>query len=144
MARLEIGEVLRTAGICGVEVQIVLGIVPWNVAARDQIGEGITRCPGEFAGFAKGQYALSVEGDGKFAAKARFNLGVREPQAGCHGFGDVETENHGVPAYCLDSTLLCAEMTVLSRGSVHQASSAGTRRAGTLACSQRKIRAGIR
>jgi hypothetical protein len=59
MARLEIGEVL-TAGICGVEVQIVLGIVPWNVAARDQIGEGITGCPGKFAGFAKGQDALSV------------------------------------------------------------------------------------
>ena len=96
MARLEIGEVL-TAGICGVEVQIVLGIVPWNVAARDQIGEGITGCPGKFAGFAKGQDALSVEGDGKFAAKAWFDLGDREPHAGCHGFGDVEMKSHRVP-----------------------------------------------
>ena len=105
MARLEIGEVLLTEGICGVEVQVVLGVVPWNVPARDQISKGITRRPGEFAGFTKGQDALRVEGNGKFATKARFNLGDREPQAGCHGFGDVEMKSHDVPRCCFDSTL---------------------------------------
>jgi len=98
MARLEIGEVLLTAGICRVEAKVVLGVLPWNIAARDQIGKGITGGPGKFAGFAKGQDSLSEEGNGKFAAEARFDFGDREPQAGCHGFGDVEMESHGVPA----------------------------------------------
>jgi hypothetical protein len=35
MSRLEIGEVLPTVGIGEVEFQVVLGVMPWNIAARD-------------------------------------------------------------------------------------------------------------
>jgi len=51
--------------------------MPWNIVARDQVRKGITGGPGQFAGFAEGKDALSVEGDGKFASEARFDLGDR-------------------------------------------------------------------
>src|SRR5580698_10028354 len=99
MARLEIGEVLLTAGIDGVEVQVVLGVVPWNIAARDQVGKGITGGPGQFAGFAEGEDALRIQGDSEFTSKTWFDLRDREPQAACHRFGDVEMKCHDVPVW---------------------------------------------
>jgi hypothetical protein len=97
MARLEIGEVLLTASIGKIEVQVVLGVMPGNIAARDKVGESITRRTGQFAGFAKRQDALRIEGDGKFTPESGFDLGYGEPQAACHGFGNVEMKGHRMP-----------------------------------------------
>jgi hypothetical protein len=49
IARFEIGEVLLTASIDEIERQVVLGEMARNIAACNQIGEGITGCTGKFA-----------------------------------------------------------------------------------------------
>jgi hypothetical protein len=98
MARLEIGEVLLTASINEIEMQIVFGVVPRNVAAGDEIGESIPGGAGKFAGLSKWKDPLRVEGDRKFASKTRFDLGNGESETARHGFGNIEMKSHGTPA----------------------------------------------
>ena len=114
LARLETGEVLLTVSIDDIERQVILGVMPWNIAACDEICEGITRGTGQFAGLPKGKDALCVKGDGEFAFEARFDLGDRKSEAVCHRFGDVEVKGHGTPGCWFDSMLLYAEIPFLS------------------------------
>ena len=100
LARLEIGEVLLTASIDEIERQVVLGVMPWNIAARDEIGKGIAGGTGKLAGLSKGKDALGVKGNGEFALEAGFDLGDREPETVCDGFGDVEVKGHGALSAC--------------------------------------------
>ena len=74
--------------------------MPWNIAARDKVGKGVTGSGREFAGLAERKNALRVESDGKFAPKPRLDLGDREPQTARHRFGNVEMKSHGL-AYLL-------------------------------------------
>jgi hypothetical protein len=106
LARLEIGEVLLTASIDEIKRQIVLGVMPWNIAARDEIGKGISGGTGKLASLSKWKDALGVKGNCEFAFEARFDLRDREPETVCHGFGDVEVKGQGAPACYFDSTLL--------------------------------------
>jgi hypothetical protein len=98
--------VLLTASIDEIEHQVVLGVMARNIAACNEIGEGITGYTGKFACLPEGEDALRIEGNCKFASKAGFNLWDRKSETACHGFRNVEMKGHGTPVRCLDSTLL--------------------------------------
>ena len=73
IARFEIGEVLPTTSRGEIERQVVVGVMARNTAASDEVGEGVTGGTGELTSLPEGQNALRIDGNGEFAAKARFN-----------------------------------------------------------------------
>jgi hypothetical protein len=79
--------------------------MPWYVAVRDEIGEGIPGKPGQFSRFPKGKDALGVESDGKLGPQAGFPFGNGDSEAACHGFGDVDVKRHCGPAVLFYVTL---------------------------------------
>jgi hypothetical protein len=63
--------------------------MPWYIAVRDEIGEGVSGGFGQFARLTKGKDALGVKGDCELGPQTWLNLGNGKAEAACHGFGDV-------------------------------------------------------
>src|SRR5580704_4768235 len=83
-ARLERGDVLLTARIVEVLGEVVVCVMPGDLARGRECGKAVSCRSCQFGSLAKGKNALSVKSDGEFATQARFNFRLREPQASCN------------------------------------------------------------
>jgi hypothetical protein len=88
------GEVLQTASILKVLGEILLCIVPRNVALAGQVGECEASEFGQFGGLAERKNALRIERQGKLHAKPGLDFGHREANAICNGVRYVEVVSH--------------------------------------------------
>src|SRR5436305_13780389 len=74
IARLERGEVLLTTPILEVGRQVVVAVVPWNVAAGQFVSHLKPIQPGQFSSLADAESLLSVESTSHFDQKVARHL----------------------------------------------------------------------
>ena len=94
MARFERGEVLLTARMVEILRQLALRVVPRDVAPGSEIGKGETGKFTQFAGLAKRENPLSIEGHRKLGAQPWLDFWRRKPETSGNRVGDLELKHH--------------------------------------------------
>ena len=93
-AKLDIGEVLLTAGILEVFGQFLVAVMTGDSALCQYRGETKPVLSRQFRGFAEGQETLRIQSNGQFLAQALFGFRLWNAQTACNRIGNAECDVH--------------------------------------------------